>query len=261
MDTVRAGANTLVDPADPRDLGVRARERDVPRRRADAVRRRQGRRTHRRRSVPLRARELGDRRHRRGLCRRAARTDVRRSGPQGRARSTWSTEVVDALNRGESHIEDVPSEELEPLVESGAIGATTDYAAAREANAVLIAVPTPLSRQREPDLSYIESAARSLAPHLREGQLVVLESTTYPGTTREILQPLLEEGSGLKAGADFQPRVLARARRSRQRSLHDEDDSQGRRRRRRRVGRGRCRALRQGRSSRSTRCRRPRPPS
>jgi len=112
-------------------------------------------------------------------------------------------EVVDALNRGESHIKDVPSEELEPLVESGAIGATTDYAAAREANAVLIAVPTPLSRQREPDLSYIESAARSLGPHLREGQLVVLESTTYPGTTREILQPLLEEGSGLKAGADF----------------------------------------------------------
>ena len=112
-------------------------------------------------------------------------------------------EIVDALNRGESHIKDVPSKELKPLVDSGAIAATTDYAAAGEANAVLIAVPTPLSRQREPDLSYIESAARSLAPHLREGQLVVLESTTYPGTTREILQPLLEEGSGLKAGADF----------------------------------------------------------
>ncbi len=111
--------------------------------------------------------------------------------------------IVDALNRGESHIKDVPSEALKPLVESGAISATTDYAEAREANAVLIAVPTPLSRQREPDLSYIESAARSLAPHLHEGQLVVLESTTYPGTTREILQPLLEEGSGLKAGADF----------------------------------------------------------
>ncbi len=111
--------------------------------------------------------------------------------------------IVDALNRGESHIKDVPSEALEPLVKSGAIGATTDYAEAREAQAVLIAVPTPLSPQREPDLSYIESAARSLAPHLREGHLVVLESTTYPGTTREILQPLLEEGSGLKAGADF----------------------------------------------------------
>jgi UDP-N-acetyl-D-glucosamine dehydrogenase len=112
-------------------------------------------------------------------------------------------EVVDALNRGESHIEDVPSEALKPLVDSGAIAATTDYSVAREANAILIAVPTPLSRQREPDLSHIESAARDLAPHLREGQLVVLESTTYPGTTREILQPLLENGSGLKAGADF----------------------------------------------------------
>ena len=110
--------------------------------------------------------------------------------------------VVDALNRGESHIKDVPSEALRPLVESGAIAATTDYAAAHDANAVLIAVPTPLSRQREPDLSYIESAARSLAPHLRQGQLVVLESTTYPGTTREVLQPLLEQ-SGLKAGEDF----------------------------------------------------------
>jgi UDP-N-acetyl-D-glucosamine dehydrogenase len=112
-------------------------------------------------------------------------------------------EVVDALNRGESHIEDVSSEALKPLVDSGAIAATTDYSVAREANAILIAVPTPLSRQREPDLSYIESAARDLAPHLREGQLVVLESTTYPGTTREILQPLLEDGSGLKAGTDF----------------------------------------------------------
>jgi UDP-N-acetyl-D-glucosamine dehydrogenase len=112
-------------------------------------------------------------------------------------------EVVDALNRGDSHIEDVPSEALKPLVDSGAIAATTDYSVAREATAILIAVPTPLSRQREPDLSYIESAARDLAPHLREGQLVVLESTTYPGTTREILQPLLEKGSGLTAGTDF----------------------------------------------------------
>jgi UDP-N-acetyl-D-glucosamine dehydrogenase len=111
--------------------------------------------------------------------------------------------VVDSINRGMSHIKDVSSETLAPLVESGAISATTDYAAARDADAILIAVPTPLSRQREPDLSYVESAARSLAPHLRDGHLVVLESTTYPGTTREILQPLLEAGSGLKAGADF----------------------------------------------------------
>ena len=111
--------------------------------------------------------------------------------------------IVDALNRGESHIGDVPTETLKPLVESGAIAATTDYAVTRDSDAILLAVPTPLSRQREPDLSHIESAARSVAQHLRKGHVVVLESTTYPGTTREILLPLLEEGSGLKAGADF----------------------------------------------------------
>jgi UDP-N-acetyl-D-glucosamine dehydrogenase len=111
--------------------------------------------------------------------------------------------LVDALNRGESHIGDVPTETLKPLVESGTISATTDYSVVRDSDGILIAVPTPLSRQREPDVSYIESAARSIAPHIREGHVVVLESTTYPGTTREILLPLLEEGSALKAGADF----------------------------------------------------------
>jgi UDP-N-acetyl-D-glucosamine dehydrogenase len=92
--------------------------------------------------------------------------------------------VVDALNRGESHIEDVESGRLRPLVEGGLIRATTDYAAMREADAILIALPTPLSRQREPDLSIVESAARGIAEVLREGQTVVLESTTWPGTTR-----------------------------------------------------------------------------
>jgi UDP-N-acetyl-D-glucosamine dehydrogenase len=111
--------------------------------------------------------------------------------------------VVEALNRGESHIEDVPSEKLAPHTESGRITATTDYEQVAQARAVLIALPTPLSKQREPDLSYIESAARSLAPVLRRGQVVILESTTWPGTTREVLQPILEEGSGLAAGADF----------------------------------------------------------
>src|SRR5881398_111975 len=111
--------------------------------------------------------------------------------------------VVDALNRGESHIEDVESERLAPLVEQGLIRATSDYVEMREADAILIALPTPLSRQREPDLSIVEAAARGLAEVLREGQVVVLESTTWPGTTREVLLPILEEGSGLKAGADF----------------------------------------------------------
>src|SRR4051794_40100373 len=111
--------------------------------------------------------------------------------------------VVDALNRGESHIEDIESGRLKPLVEAGRIRATTDYAEMREADAILIALPTPLSRQREPDLSIVESAARGIAKVLREGQTVVLESTTWPGTTREVLQPILEEGSGLKAGEQF----------------------------------------------------------
>ncbi len=111
--------------------------------------------------------------------------------------------LVDALNGGVSHIEDVSDERLAKLVEAGTIVATTDYAVVKQARAVLIALPTPLSRQREPDLSYIESAARSLAPVLQRGQVVVLESTTWPGTTREVLLPILEEGSGLKAGEDF----------------------------------------------------------
>ncbi len=111
--------------------------------------------------------------------------------------------VVDAINRGESHIKDVPSEQLKPMIDAGSITATSDFAAVADADAIVIAVPTPLSAQREPDLSSIENAARSIAPHLRKGQLVVLESTTYPGTTREVLQPLLEAGSGLTAGTDF----------------------------------------------------------
>jgi len=112
-------------------------------------------------------------------------------------------DVVAAINRGESHIQDVPNEKLKPLVDSGAIVATTDFAVVADADAVVIAVGTPLSPQREPDVSYIERAAESIGPHLRKGHLVVLESTTYPGTTRDVLQPILERESGLKAGGDF----------------------------------------------------------
>ncbi|MFL5926344.1 MAG: nucleotide sugar dehydrogenase [Gaiellaceae bacterium] len=111
--------------------------------------------------------------------------------------------VVEALNRGESHIGDVSSERLRALTEKGLVVATSDYEQVKQAHAVLFALPTPLSRQREPDLSYIERAGRSLAPVLKRGQVVILESTTWPGTTREVLQPILEEGSGLKAGEDF----------------------------------------------------------
>jgi UDP-N-acetyl-D-glucosamine dehydrogenase len=111
-------------------------------------------------------------------------------------------ELVEQLNRGESHIEDVSSDRLAPLVSSGKLRATTDYSEVAGCDAIVVAVPTPLSRQREPDLSIVEAAARSLAQVLRKGQLVVLESTTWPGTTREVLQPILET-SGLKAGEDF----------------------------------------------------------
>jgi UDP-N-acetyl-D-glucosamine dehydrogenase len=111
-------------------------------------------------------------------------------------------ERVAALNRGESHIEDVPSASLRPLVEEARLTATNDYDTLREVDAILIALPTPLSAQREPDLSIVLGAAAEIAPRLRPGHLVVLESTTYPGTTREQLLPVLE-ASGLRAGTDF----------------------------------------------------------
>jgi UDP-N-acetyl-D-glucosamine dehydrogenase len=111
-------------------------------------------------------------------------------------------EVVDGVNRGESHIGDVDSDVLKTLVDSGQLSATSDYDVLAEADAILIALPTPLSTHREPDLSIVEGAVRQIATRLRNGHLVVLESTTYPGTTRERLQPILES-SGLKAGEDF----------------------------------------------------------
>src|SRR5882672_504024 len=111
-------------------------------------------------------------------------------------------DVVDGINRGESHIGDVASDVLKTLVDSGRVSATSDYDALRDVDAILIALPTPLSSHREPDLTIVESAAAEIASRLSKGQLVVLESTTYPGTTRESLQPILER-SGLKAGEDF----------------------------------------------------------
>jgi UDP-N-acetyl-D-glucosamine dehydrogenase len=109
---------------------------------------------------------------------------------------------VDQILRGESYIEDVPSDKLEKLVADG-LTASTDYDVLREADAILIALPTPLSKQREPDLTIVLGAVEQIAPRLRKGHLVVLESTTYPGTTREKVLPILEEISGLKAGEDF----------------------------------------------------------
>jgi UDP-N-acetyl-D-glucosamine dehydrogenase len=117
----------------------------------------------------------------------------------------WGVEVdpvrVAALERGESYVEDVSSERLQTVLER--LHATTRYADLAQVEAAVIAVPTPLTRNREPDLTPLEDAGARLGEVLQRGQLVVLESTTYPGTTREKLVPLLEEHSGLKAGEGF----------------------------------------------------------
>ncbi|RYD95300.1 MAG: nucleotide sugar dehydrogenase [Sphingomonadales bacterium] len=109
---------------------------------------------------------------------------------------------VDALESGRSYIKHIGSDRIAPLIETGKLAATADLARLSEADVLLICVPTPLSRHLEPDLAYVEETTRAIAATLRRGQLVILESTTYPGTTREVMQPILE-ASGLKAGRDF----------------------------------------------------------
>lgn len=109
---------------------------------------------------------------------------------------------VAGINRGRSHIADVADEEIAPLVREGRLRATTDYAVLKKTDAVSICVPTPLRKTKDPDISYIVEAVREVRRYLHRGMLIVLESTTYPGTTREILLPELESG-GLKAGRDF----------------------------------------------------------
>jgi UDP-N-acetyl-D-glucosamine dehydrogenase len=109
---------------------------------------------------------------------------------------------VAAILRGESHIEDVSSEKLVELLDRG-LTATTDYDVLPLVDAIVIALPTPLSKQREPDLSIVLGAVEQIGRRLRPGQLVVLESTTYPGTTRERVLPILERESGLAVGEDF----------------------------------------------------------
>jgi UDP-N-acetyl-D-glucosamine dehydrogenase len=113
-----------------------------------------------------------------------------------------SQEKVDLVNKGESYIPDVPTEELAALVSAGLVSATTDFAASAEADAVVLCVPTPLDEYKQPDTSYMEAAAESIAPYLHADMLVTLESTTYPGTTEEIVKPILER-SGMRAGTDI----------------------------------------------------------
>ncbi len=111
--------------------------------------------------------------------------------------------LVDELNAGKSRIAHIPSEKVQAMLDTKRFEATTDFSRISDADAILICVPTPLNAYREPDLSFIRATAENIAPYIRAGQLVVLESTTYPGTTREVLMPILETGSGLKGDDDF----------------------------------------------------------
>jgi len=113
-----------------------------------------------------------------------------------------SRRVVDMLGSGRSHILDIDQDRVRRVVESGTLEPTTEFERMAEADALIICVPTPLSKTGDPDVSFIVDSTRSVREHLRAGQLVILESTTYPGTTRELVQPTLEE-SGLRAGEDF----------------------------------------------------------
>ncbi len=110
---------------------------------------------------------------------------------------------VESITAGRSYIKHIEAEVIAAHVQAGRFSASTDFSRVREVDAVLICVPTPLNKNREPDISYILNTGRAIAPHLQKGTLVVLESTTYPGTTDEDLRAVLEEDSGLKAGVDF----------------------------------------------------------
>lgn len=112
-------------------------------------------------------------------------------------------EKVKLVNAGHNYIGDVVDAELAQLVQSGTLSATSDFSFIKEVDFVAICVPTPLDVHQEPDISYVENSAKSIAGHLTKGTIVVLESTTYPGTTEELIKPILEKGSGLECGKDF----------------------------------------------------------
>jgi UDP-N-acetyl-D-glucosamine dehydrogenase len=110
---------------------------------------------------------------------------------------------VEALNGGNSYIKHISADAISEAVKAGTFTASADFSRVQEVEAVIICVPTPLNKNREPDISFIVDTGKAIAPHLQKGTLVVLESTTYPGTTDEALREVLESGSGLKAGVDF----------------------------------------------------------
>src|SRR5580704_16598794 len=112
------------------------------------------------------------------------------------------TSKVDAINRGESYIQDIPTAVLKPLVEAGKIRATTDFGVVSQLDTINICVPRPLRKNKDPDMSYIVKSCEEIAKYFHAGLLVILESTTYPGTTDELMLPMFEQG-GLKVGEDF----------------------------------------------------------
>ena len=109
---------------------------------------------------------------------------------------------VDLVNKGHNYIGDVVDDDLKEIVEKGMLKATTDFSFVKDVDFIAICVPTPLDSHQQPDISYVESSAKEIAKHIKKGTMVVLESTTYPGTTEELLKPILES-SGLKCGTDF----------------------------------------------------------
>ena len=110
---------------------------------------------------------------------------------------------INLLSQGQSYIKHIPDASIRLLVKDGMFQGSTDFSLVKKLDCILICVPTPLKKNRDPDMSYILSTARKIAPHIRKEQLIVLESTTYPGTTQEVLAPELESGSGLKSNRDF----------------------------------------------------------
>ncbi len=112
-------------------------------------------------------------------------------------------EKVDQVNRGENYIGDVVNEDLKEIVKSGFLKATSDFSFVADVDFIAICVPTPLDKYQQPNVSYLKTSSQDIAKHLTKGTVVVLESTTYPGTTEELIKPILEEGSGLICGEDF----------------------------------------------------------
>lgn len=112
-------------------------------------------------------------------------------------------EKVDMVNQGHNYIGDVVDSDLEKLVQKGMLSATTDFSFVKDVDFIAICVPTPLDKHQQPDISYVKSSTEQIAKYLSKNTMVVLESTTYPGTTEELVKPILENGSGLKCGEDF----------------------------------------------------------